>query len=516
MQAQIDAARQLVKSKFKPKVQPKPGKPLNMRQMATFHYASELAEDDKERAAYSTDNLPEDMSKFHAAHEAGLRRLASGKSTNEEVRAKVGWVIDSMRLAGHTQVVFGTPEWRELARTLAGVQLEAIKRKTERDDGVFEDTPIHPALVAVKPLATDPIAARILDGDSTKALSEVFQTFASERSATPATNKECEVAVRMFEEFLEDAKPLYRITRQDVLGFKRALAETPSNYTKRFKGMSLPKAIVANKARKVPFSALTARTINNKYLSRIHSLLNWCVKGDLIPDNPAVGIKVDAIPSNDSNRKYFTSEELRLIFPAHMFSEPLNEFEWAMLISVYGGMRASELAQMQLSSIRLERNVLIFNIEEKTKNAGSKRMVPVHSELIRIGLPERIARLKADKETHLFPDWYRKGMEAKRRATDNGHGDSLNHYFPRFIPKRFNETYLPQVGVTDGSTFWHTFRHTFKTGLSLGGVVKSTRDYLCGHADSSAGAVYVHDISIAAMAEAMDKLSFDGICGGGT
>lgn len=199
-----------------------------------------------------------------------------------------------------------------------------------------------------------------------------------------------------------------------------------------------------------------------------------------------------------------------------MFSEPLNEFEWAMLISVYGGMRASELAQMQLSSIRLERNVLIFNIEEKTKNAGSKRMVPVHSELIRIGLPERIARLKADKETHLFPDWYRKGMEAKRRATDNGHGDSLNYYFPRFIPKRFNETYLPQVGVTDGSTFWHTFRHTFKTGLSLGGVVKSTRDYLCGHADSSAGAVYVHDISIAAMAEAMDKLSFDGICGGGT
>ena len=138
-------------------------------------------------------------------------------------------------------------------------------------------------------------------------------------------------------------------------------------------------------------------------------------------------------------------------------------------------------------------------------------MVPVHSELVRLGLMDRIQVLKAANETHLFPDWYRKGMEAKQRATDNGHGDSLNHYFPRFIPKRFAETYLPQVGVIDGSTFWHTFRHTFKTGLSFCGVVGSTRDYLCGHKDGSAGAVYVHDISIATMAEAMGKLSFDGI-----
>ncbi|KIZ34835.1 MULTISPECIES: DUF6538 domain-containing protein [Rhodopseudomonas] len=512
MQVQIDAARQQVRTTFKPKVQPKPGKPLTVRQMAGAHYASELAEDDHERAMHgSADEPPADMSNFGPAYEARLRKIAGGKVGNDEIAAGVGWIIDSMRQDGYTDVKTGTAEWRERARDLAGIQLEVIKRNKERDDGDFNGTPTHPLLIPAKPLASDPLLVRMLDADSAKSLGEVFPEYCKERSAMPATNKECEVAIRMFEEFLEDKKPLYRIVRADLLGLKRALADTPSNYTKRFPGMTLPQAIAANKKRKTPFSPLTARTINNKYLSRIHSILNWCARGDLIPDNPAVGVKVDSIKPSNSKRKYFSSDNLRQIFPVEMFRRPMGEFEWAMLISLYGGMRASELAQMQLASIRSERDVLIFNIEEQTKNAGSKRMVPVHRKLLNHGLLKYVHALKLAGETHLFPDWYRKGMEAKQRASENGHGDSLNHYFPRFIPKRFNETYLPQVGVTDGSTYWHTFRHTFKTGLSLGGVVKSTRDYLCGHADSSAGAVYVHDISIAAMAEAIERLSFDGL-----
>lgn len=104
-------------------------------------------------------------------------------------------------------------------------------------------------------------------------------------------------------------------------------------------------------------------------------------------------------------------------------------------------------------------------------------------------------------------------MESKQIAADNGNVGSLNYYFPRFIPKRFNETYLPQIGVTDGSPYWYMFRHSFKNGLSIAGVPKPMRGDLCGHADGSAGAVYVHDVSLAAMAEAVSKLSFASIKG---
>lgn len=513
MQSQIEAARQQAKTAYKPKAQPTPGKPLNLRQAAQTHYARQLEKDTAARMALSSGiirdlDLAEDTRPYY---EKALRRVTSRKASDDEIAAVIQWAIDELRQDGHTAVEQGTPEWRELAYTLADVQLATFKKINERNTGLFDDTPEHPALLPPKAPSTDPLAARMMDADAAKPLSEVFVQYSKERDATPATMKECEVAIRMFEEFLETPKPTYRLVRADLMSFKRALAETPSNYTKRFPGLSLPKAIVANKKRKTPFEPLTARTINNKYLSRLHSILGWCVKNDIIPDNPATGVKVDSVKKDNGKRKYFSADELSLIFPPDMFGKPFDEFEWAMLCSLYGGMRASELAQVRLSDIRKERGILIFSIEQRTKNTNSKRMVPVHPKLRELGLLDRIAKLEQEGSTHLFPDWYRKGMKAKQLAAENGVGDHLNEYFPRFIPKRFIQTYLPKVGVTDGSPIWHTFRHTFKTNLSMAGVAKPVRDYLCGHADDSAGAVYVHDISIEVMQEAVGKLTFSSI-----
>jgi hypothetical protein len=99
----------------------------------------------------------------------------------------------------------------------------------------------------------------------------------------------------MLEEILGEARPVYRITRADVTVYKRALSEAPANYTKRFDGAKLPDAIKANKARAIPFPLLHAKTINGKYLSKLHSMLNWCVRNDIIPDNPSTGVKVDSV-----------------------------------------------------------------------------------------------------------------------------------------------------------------------------------------------------------------------------
>ncbi|WP_439924539.1 hypothetical protein [Nitrobacter sp. JJSN] len=47
------------------------------------------------------------------------------------------------------------------------------------------------------------------------------------------------------------------------------------------------------------------------------------------------------------------------------------------------------------------------------------------------------------------------------------------------------------------------------TQLSRGCVDKVTRDYLTGHVDGYAGAVYVHDVSVDAMAKAVERIIFD-------
>ena len=95
----------------------------------------------------------------------------------------------------------------------------------------------------------------------------------------------------MFEEHLGEAKPIYRVTRRDVLDYKAALLELPTNYVKRFPDTNLPDAIIANKIRKKPYPLLAPRTVNDKWLSALRSMLNWCVQNDLIPDNPGNGVK---------------------------------------------------------------------------------------------------------------------------------------------------------------------------------------------------------------------------------
>jgi integrase len=104
--------------------------------------------------------------------------------------------------------------------------------------------------------------------------------------------------------------------------------------------------------------------------------------------------------------------------------------------------------------------------------------------------------------------WYREGMAAKAKAPKET--ATLDHYFPRYLPRRFNITYLAKVGIDDSRKTWHSFRHTFKTGLAMAGLAKDMRDELCGHADNSAGAGYVHEGSVEAMKAAIEKLTFDG------
>jgi integrase len=133
----------------------------------------------------------------------------------------------------------------------------------------------------------------------------------------------------------------------------------------------------------------------------------------------------------------------------------------------------------------------------------------VHSQLIALGLEKRVETLRKRGETHLFPVWYRQGMEAKAKAPRDT--AVLDHYFPRYLPRRFNQTYLPKVGVDRERKSWHSFRHTFKSGLKMAGVPKDMRDQLAGHNDSSTGAGYEHGQSVEAMKTAIELLRFDGV-----
>jgi integrase len=435
-------------------------------------------------------------------------------------RATVGWIIRKFRDRG-ADAAPASPEWRSIARALAGVELEALTRTAERDEGDLTGKPAHPLLTEPEPkpqaAPDDKLGLRIISEDSTKMLRELLPRFLAERGASGANQSEHHVSVRMFEQFLGEPVPVYKITRTHLNGYKSALMQTPSNYIKRFPGIALPQAIEANQKRATPFPKLHSRTIQ-KWLARLHAVLNWCVQNDVIPDNPAAGVKIRfKEDSGKASRDAFSPGDLSKIFAAPMFdpSKQFGEDQWAMLISIFAGTRPSELAQIELDSIRRVRGVLVFQIEGETKNSGSQRMIPVHKTLIDLGLEKRVAELRKAGKTHLFPEWFRQGQHARKLAEDGaereGRAVTLNQHYPKYLPKRVNVTYLPKIGVKAPGKDFYSFRHTFKTGLSLAGVSKDIRDYLTGHHDKSPGSVYEHDVSIQHMQAALDQLSFDGL-----
>ena len=371
------AAREELKSQSKPKVRTTPGRTLSLRNLAGAHYDNEMAIDDAERSIDPAEMPANNAGLFQPAYEVILRNVASGRFSDAEALAAVGWAIEGFQARGNTKVLGGTPEWRELARTLAAVHLETFSQKAARDQGDFSQERKHPLLKPPKATPDDPLKARIIGPDSERTLGDLAEQFAKEKATGDRTRHDNRVTIRMLEEQLGEPLPIYRLTRQHVHAFKRALADAPANYSKRFPGTTLPEATRANKARPSSYPLLNPRTINDKYLARLHAFLNWALRGDIIPDNPAAGIKVDAVKEKEPRKLNFSPDDLSRLFGEHFVEDgKWGERQWAMVIALFTGMRASEQAQVKLDSIRTERGVLVVAVEEQTKNIGSQRIIP--------------------------------------------------------------------------------------------------------------------------------------------
>jgi len=458
MLSTLDAARLQTIAKAEP-AKPRYGQILNEHQIARTYYESELFSDSEDRDAGNVRVRANSLFIKHNSKDwvESLNSIVAGLADDNTIEAMLCPIFDKLAASGHFNADVGSPEWRKLARVLAGVQTEIIERQAERNQGDLTGKPRHKLLTEPEPEPSDRLARRILGPESIKPLSELLPAFFKERNISGGNENEHEVSVRMFEEHLGEPTPLYKITRRDVLAYKAALLELPANYVKRFPDTKLPDAIIANKKRKVPYPFLAPRTVNDKWLSALRAFLNWCVQNDLIPDSPANGVKVSyQVDKGTPPRVNFDPSDLAKIFSKPLFDrlKPWGETQWAYLVSLYCGTRPSELAQVKLDSIRYEREILIMRIQEQTKNTGSQRSIPIHSELVRLGFADYVAALSMSGASHLFPKWYSDGMKALERAEVKsrltGKKAILNHHFPKFLPKRFNQTYLPRQGENHG------------------------------------------------------------------
>lgn len=419
----------------------------------------------------------------------------------------------------------GGAVYHELASALAAGwfdTLEAIEAGVDLE-AAPAPTPAPPAPAPVAPPA--PAApSRALSPDGMKSLSALLPDFLKKRGITERSEKEVHVAVRMIEDFFGYPKPICEITKRDFIEYRKLLEDTPTNAQQRFPGKSLREAVELNKKRTQPFDTLGAKVINDKWLAHIKTMLNRAVNDYLIPDSPAIGVKVEVgkRAANKDARHPFSDSQLHAIFNARPFTGCKSEgrlFDpgsyrvrdhrlWATLLALFSGARPSEIAQVEMVDVVQREGIWLLSITDQSdddddrgkslKTDNARRLIPIHPELQRLGFMEHIEAERARGGKRLFSTW---------EAAPSG------DYIATF-PRWFNRTFLPKIGMKTDKTVFYSFRHNFRDAMRRAGLTTDLQNALFGHADTTTGAIYGHGAKILTprqLFEAMAAVKYDGL-----
>ena len=256
----------------------------------------------------------------------------------------------------------------------------------------------------------------------------------------------------------------------------------------------------------------------NEYLNIITSFLKWAVVDGFTIDDKLSGIlsnnkknindSIEALPFDEddlytifNDKKYLTGKFKRA-----------SDY-WVPLIGLFTGARLSEICQLYLRDIKLIEHTWVFDINQdfddediidgnqnikriKTEKA-SKRLVPIKSELIKLGFFEYIEFLKQSNQTILFPEEKRNG---------SGKFDAISKRFNYRI-KNIKQT----LDIKKRKSF-HSFRHTVRTRLVDLGFDEVLINSTVGHANGNGSVglkVYTHTERIKQKRDAINKLNYD-------
>jgi integrase len=205
----------------------------------------------------------------------------------------------------------------------------------------------------------------------------------------------------------------------------------------------------------------------------------------------------------------FTVAELQTLFdglPRDVKPEkhtPDTALPWVALMALYTGMRLEEIAQLTTADVREEGInggrfwcVDVHNGgQNNLKNEASARLIPVHSELDRLGLLAYVEALPAGP---LFP-----GL--KRRASK---GNKVGARVGELFRKR-----LVALGLKRDGLCFHSFRHTVAGRLEAAGVSQTDAARVLGHAvdGESYGTYSKPGPGLIRVKDVVEKIVYEGL-----
>lgn len=350
----------------------------------------------------------------------------------------------------------------EQARALAGLSVD--QRILAR--------PVAVASASVKIDMAESVAVRSSDPAPSVTLRDLYDAYMSDptRDWSPRTRLAYDTTRKLVLAILGEKTPVHSITRAHCRTLIDTLRWLPRNALKLYPRLN-PIEIAA-KAKEAERTDLMSPSNINTYLNKVSGVFNWAVKEEMMDRNPAKGLKVPDGTLRRDKRLPFSASQLRAIFAAPLYTgcrddghgyavpgdcRPRSARFWIPLISLFNGLRLNEACQLDVTDVRSVEEVPCFVITElsegatadkRLKTASSSRVVPIHPQLVALGLLKFVSERKHAGEIKLFGEV---GMGATGyRST------TFSAWFTRFAGK---------VGVRSRKTCFHSFRHNFRDAL---------------------------------------------------
>ena len=211
----------------------------------------------------------------------------------------------------------------------------------------------------------------------------------------------------------------------------------------------------------------TERTLA-RHLSSLRNFFDYLLELNQIKKNTARLLDNPKLPSLLPH--FLTQDEVQTLLSAPPLHDRLGQRDRCILELLYAsGLRVSELCNLKLSDIDLQRRILhVFG-------KGSKdRLVPMHEQALSLleGYLAEWRKLFNPKESFVFLNRSGRGL--------------TRQYIWKLVKKHALKANIRQ------SISPHTFRHSFATHLLEGGADLRTVQILLGHSDISATEIYTH------------------------
>jgi integrase len=304
---------------------------------------------------------------------------------------------------------------------------------------------------------------------------------------------EVERAIRDLFELMGDMPALSFDVQQARL-LKDRLSRCPQYFGLRpeFEGKTL-RHVVESAA---TYKTITATTVNNR-LRKLSAFFNWCKANGYISDNPLAGLKAMTGAAKDARHSFEPCDVAILLDLDALTAEAKNHpwRYWLPLLGRFTGARLEEIAQLHVDDLIEQQGIPCIRIDDNRtdqnlKNSSSRRVLPMHPNLIKLGLPQYVEQLKIAGMQRLFPD-----LEPVR--------GKLGH-----APSKWFSRYKAKKGITDPKKTFHSFRHTLIDELRDAGVQDSLIKRIVGHEDSSVTfGIYGSRTPLKAMVEALQHIT---------